>query len=187
MKRYSGRFIIKSSRIKNWDYSTPGIYFITLCTEDHEHLFGKINEGKMIYSKNGEIAVGCLKNINKHFDNVCLKAFVVMPNHVHILFHVETHHGASLQDNRRVGLVKYNHCNHPDYFLRLNEFSNQKVPVIIKQYKSSVKRFANFNKIFFAWQTRYFDEIIEDEKRFNTIKYYIRNNPKNWDKDKLNK
>ena len=51
MKRYSGRFIIKSTRIKNWDYSTPGKYFITICTEDNEHLFGKIVDNKIQYTE----------------------------------------------------------------------------------------------------------------------------------------
>ncbi len=100
---------------------------------------------------------------------------------------VETHHGASLQDNRKVALIKYDHRNHPDYFSRLNKFSNQKVPIIIKQYKSAVKRYTRQNNLWFGWQGRYYDEIIEDEKRFLTIKYYIKNNVKNWGKDKLNK
>ena len=167
--------------------SNDGIYFITICTYCKNKYFGKIIDGNMVLTKIGQITNDYIADIPNHFANVCLDTFVVMPNHVHILFHVETHHGASLQDNRKVELIKHDHRNHPDYFSRLNEFSNQKVPIIIKQFKSAVKKYANQNKIFFVWQGRYYDEIIEDEKRFLTIKYYIKNNIKNWDKDKLNK
>lgn len=88
MKRYSGRFIIKSCRIKNWDYSTPGIYFITICTTDHDNYFGEIIDNKIRYSEQGTIAVDCLNEIEKHFDNVKIIESVVMPNHVHILIEV---------------------------------------------------------------------------------------------------
>ena len=85
MKRYSGRFIIKSTRAKNWDYSTPGKYFITICTTDHDNYFGEIVYNKITYTKQGKIAVDCLREIEKHFDNIKILESVVMPNHVHIL------------------------------------------------------------------------------------------------------
>jgi len=187
VSNFADKYRVESGRKLGWNYSNDGIYFITICTLNKGKLFGKIVDGEMILSKIGQIANDYIVEIPKHFANVCLSAFVVMPNHVHILFHVETHHGASLQDNRKVTLIKHDHRNHPDYFIRLNEFSNQTVPVIIKQYKSAIKKYANQNNIWFGWQSRYYDEIIENEKRFKVIKYYIKNNPKNWEKDKLNR
>lgn len=183
MKRYSGRFIIKSTRVKNWDYSTPGNYFITICTKDHEYLFGKIDDGKMIYSKNGKIAVECLKDIEKHFNNTKILESVVMPNHVHILFEVsesrlnsvETHHGASLQ-------IRYQSY----HFHRLALKSNQTIPKVISQYKSSVSRKIGHNE-YFGWQTRFYDEIIRDEEHLLFVKNYIINNIKNWKEDRYYK
>lgn len=180
MKRFSGRFIIKSSRIKNWDYSSPGIYFVTICTEDSEHLFGKIEDGKMIYSRCGVIAVDCLSEIKNHFDNIKVLESVVMPNHVHILIQVinqkesvETPYMASLQDNR---------IDNPEYLLHLNQKSKQLIPLIIQQFKSAVTRKIGHNE-YFGWQPRFYDEIIRDEKHLLFVKNYIINNIKNWKED----
>jgi len=56
---------------------------------------------------------------------------------------------------------------------------------MIKQYKSTVTRLINPRTIFFGWQSRFYDEIISDKDRLKTIRYYINNNPKSWEKDKL--
>jgi REP element-mobilizing transposase RayT len=183
--RFAERFKIESSRLAGWNYSGKGIYFITICTRYQNNFFGKIMDGKMIYKVAGEICVNCINEISKHFPDVRLIESVVMPNHVHILFHVETHDRASLQDNRKITLINLGHKNHPDYYSRLSKKSNQVVPNVIKQLKSSVKRKCNQQKLYFVWQDRYYDEVIKDNKRLNTIKYYIKNNIKNWQKDKL--
>jgi len=184
--KFIDTYRIETGRKVGWNYSSDGFYFITICTLNKGKLFGKIVDGEMILNKCGEIANNCILEIPKHFANVWLEAFVVMPNHVHILFHVETPNLASLQDNRKVTLINYSHDNHPNYFPRLNQKSKQLVPKIIQQYKAYVKRQTKINNLFFGWQSRYYDEIIEDEKRFKIIKYYIKNNPKNWWKDRLN-
>lgn len=181
MKRYSGRFIIKSTRITNWDYSTPGIYFITICTTDHDNYFGEIVDNKIEYNEQGIIAVECLNEIEKHFDNVKIMESVVMPNHVHILIEVtktrsnsvETHHGASLP-------IKYQSY----HFHRLAIKSNQTIPKIISQYKSTVSRKIGLKNGYFGWQSRFYDVIIRNEKQLLTVKNYIINNIRNWKKDK---
>jgi len=182
--KFAEKFNTKSSRLLNYNYSAPGPYFITVCTYKHNNFFGKILKNKMIFSKMGIVANQCLIDIPKHFANVCLDAFIVMPNHVHILFHVETPDLASLQEHSKVRLIKYSHRNHPDYYLRLNELSKQLIPKIVQQYKSTVTRQINPKTIFFAWQPRYYDEIIKDGKKYLKIKNYIINNPTNWQKDK---
>lgn len=188
MTRFAEKYRVESNRKKNWDYSTTGVYFITVCTYGKNNFFGKIADGKMEYKKAGNICLNCIKEIPKHFLNIRLVEFVVMPNHVHILFHVvtkfnpvepklnfvETHHGASL-------LKRYQSY----HFNRLAIKSNQTIPNSINQLKSSVKRQCNQNNLFFSWQPRFYDEIINDEDRLKTIKYYIKNNPKNWEEDRL--
>jgi len=179
MKRFSGRFIIKSNRVKNWDYSTPGNYFVTICTTDHDNCFGEIIDNKTQYTVQGKIAIDCLSKIEKHFENIKILVSVVMPNHVHILFEVseprlksvETHHGASLP-------IKYQSY----HFHRLAMKSNQTIPKIISQYKSSVSRKIGHD-VFFGWQPRYYDVIIRNEKQLLTVKNYIINNIKSWKKD----
>jgi len=133
----------------------------------------------------GIIANQYLSDISKHFANVCLTAFVVMPNHVHILVRVETPYMASLQDNRKIALINYSHKNHPNYFPRLSEKSKQLIPKIIQQYKSAITRKINSKTVFFGWQSRYHCIIVENEIELLKIKNYIINNPKNWQKDKF--
>jgi len=231
--KFVNKFKLKSSRLNNWDYSTPGYYFITICTLNHNNFFGKIIDNKMELSKMGIITNQCLIDISKHFSNVTLDEYIVMPNHIHILFHVETPYMASLlnknnnqntslnqnnnlnpnnnqntslnqnnnlnqsisnlketpymaslQDNRKVTLINYSHSNHPDYYSRLNQKSKQLIPKIIQQFKSAVTKQINPQTIFFSWQPRFHDQIIQNEKELSTIKNYIINNPINWNKDK---
>lgn len=182
--KFADKFLCKSARLKNWNYSTPGIYFITICTLNGNNFFGKITNNKIELSKMGLIANQCLINIPAHFANVCLNAFVVMPNHVHILFHVETPDLASLQDNQKITLITLGHRNHPDYYSRLNQKSKQIIPKIIQQFKSSVKRQSNQQKLFFSWQSRFHDHLIDNQKELSIIQNYIINNPANWLKDK---
>jgi len=184
-EKFANKFKTKSSRLNNWDYSNPGFYFITIKTLNDNNFFEKIINNKMELSTVGEIANQYLIDISEHFSNVILDEFIVMPNHVHILFlvetpddsvetldnHVETHHGASLQ-------IKYQNY----HFHRLAIKSNQTIPKIINQYKSSVKRICNQNNLFFGWQSRYYDQIIKSEIELNNIRQYIKNNPTNWQK-----
>jgi putative transposase len=122
----------------------------------------------------------CLLNIPKHFSEIKLLEFVVMPNHVHLLLklvpplfnHVETHHDASLTKR------------YQSYFHhRIAQKSTQTIPLIIKQCKSAVTKLINPKTIFFGWQERFYDEIINDKDHLKVVKYYIINNPKNWQKD----
>jgi len=227
--KFADRYKLKSSRLKNFDYSSSGLYFITLCTYHHHNFFGRIINSKMELSKVGLIVNQCLINISKHFPNITLDEYIVMPNHVHILFHVETPYMASqintqfnntrpinktmnsitnqssikannpnqnkhnlretpymasLQTNSKVKIINYSHKNHPDFYKRLNQKSKQLIPKIIQQFKSTVTRQINPKTIFFAWQPRYHDIIIKDQKQYFTIKNYLKNNVINWERDK---
>lgn len=72
----------KSIRLKEYDYSQNGAYFVTICTHNKEHLFGKI--GDMWEPTDfGKIADECWYAIPEHYPNVELDAFIVMPNHIH--------------------------------------------------------------------------------------------------------
>jgi REP element-mobilizing transposase RayT len=73
----------RSIRLKGYDYSQEGLYFITLCTQNRACLFGKIEDGKMMLNDAGRIANECWLNIPNHFPNVILHEFIIMPNHVH--------------------------------------------------------------------------------------------------------
>ncbi len=181
-KNFADKFKTKSSRLNNWDYSKPGFYFITIKTLNDNNFFGKIINEKIELSAIGKIANQYLIDISKHFSNVILDEYTIMPNHLHILFLVETPDLASLQNNQKITLLNYSHNNHPDFYNRLNQKSKQLIPKIIQQYKSSVKRICNQNNLFFGWQNRYYDQIIKSKLELNNIRQYIKNNPVNWKK-----
>jgi len=199
--RFADRYKIESSKLNNWDYSTPGKYFITICAHNNANFFGKIENNKIRLKEIGLVAKSNWLEITRHFNNIKLDEFVVMPNHVHGIIevtkpcdnpktqrvnvktsrvHVETRYIASLHDDSKHNIIP-NQIN----FKKINNKSNQLIPKIIRTYKASVQRYATQNKILFGWQSRYFDEVIFDDKRYHQIKNYIKNNPDNWVKDKL--
>ncbi|HEX9739916.1 MAG TPA: transposase, partial [Ignavibacteriaceae bacterium] len=176
MDLYKNKFRIKSSRLKDWDYSTPWWYYVTICTKDMKCRFGEIRNGKMIYNQIGKKAVEYFENIPKHFLSSEIDYFIVMPNHVHgiIIINdtVETRHGVSLQTN-------------------FGKLIKNSLSVIINHYKGAVTRFTRKSiDITFQWQRGFYDHIIRNENDLDRIRTYISNNPLKWELDeyfKLNK
>ena len=82
-EKYQNKYRISSARLQSWDYGWVGEYFITICTKDRLHHFGKIVNGEMILSNIGVIANLMWYEIRNHQKNVELGEFIVMPNHVH--------------------------------------------------------------------------------------------------------
>jgi putative transposase len=168
----------KSIRLKGYDYSQAGMYFITICVKHKECLFGHIENGEMVLNDIGKIAEDYLVEIPDHFKHSKLDDFVVMPNHIHLIlvlndFYVGTQLAIST----------------PQPTITQNQFSKPiagSVSVIIQQFKSSVTRWANKNNhTYFGWQGRFHDHVIRDEKSYFRIKNYINENPSKWYDDKF--
>ena len=193
----------RSIRLKGYDYSQAGLYFITICVKDRKYLFGEIVEGKMILNDAGKIADECWLEIPKHFLDSVLHEHIVMPNHVHGIIELKhvvgTSHVMSLQPDDAEITGRTSHVmsqpNNFDTSVRTrhvvsqqhNQFSKPipgSISVIIQQYKSSVTRFVNKNNISnFRWQSRFYEHIIRNDQSYEQIADYIINNPKNWNKD----
>jgi len=73
----------RSLRLKNYNYSQSGLYFITVCTQDRIELFGEIKNGKMILNDYGRIIQIHWQEIPKHYPDIKLLEYVIMPNHIH--------------------------------------------------------------------------------------------------------
>jgi len=174
--------------LQGYDYGSTGCYFVTICTKNREHYFGEIvNKTNHVETDNypslrateiGEIAKKFWLDIPNHFPFVILDQYVIMPNHIHgiLIFNknvvVETDNYPSLQ------------CTswQPNKFGR----QSQNLGSVIRGFKSSLKRYANENKIDFAWQERFHDRIICDNDGLNNVRKYIFYNPQNWIDDELN-
>lgn len=98
----------RSIRLKNYDYSQEGLYFITICCQDRAPLFGHVENGKMQLNKFGEIADSEWKNSEKIRRNIQIHEYIIMPNHIHgiieILFKEE-------KENRSTGESKFAQTN----------------------------------------------------------------------------
>ena len=80
----------RSIRLRDYDYSVDGAYFVTICTNDRKCLFGKILNGKMILNDHGKIAAREWLRTEKIRKNIKLDAFTVMPNHIHGIVIIST-------------------------------------------------------------------------------------------------
>jgi REP element-mobilizing transposase RayT len=164
----------KQYRYRGYDYSQDGFYFVTVCTRNKKNFFGDIKNGKMDLSDIGLIADRFWQEIPIHFPFCVLYEYIIMPNHLHGIIQIDNGDDNCRNAPRRVptGL-------HP---LVKNSLSS-----ILNHYKGSVKKYCNKNNFeYFAWQPRFYDRIIRNEKELNNIRQYILDNPLKWNLEKNN-
>ena len=167
----------QSTRIKGFDYSSEGYYFITLNTQNREHLFGEIKNKRMYLNEAGRIAAKCWQEIPNHFPDAKIDEFVIMPDHTHGLIEIVSpdescpYHTLLRSKNRalaefkspsrtigsivrgfKIGVTKWLRNNHPDEFP-----ANRKI-----------------------WQRNYHDSLILNSESLKKVRTYIKYNPRNW-------
>ena len=166
----------KRIRLKEYDYSQPGEYFVTICTKDRVHSFGAIANEQMNLSTIGTIACNCWKELPKHFPDVALDEFAVMPNHIHRIVCIIENPGRDVRSNIPTD----------DYHSRISPKQGS-LGVIVRSYKAAVTTLCRRNSIHdFGWQPGYYDHVIRDEKSLSRIRDYIAANAQQWWSDKEN-
>ena len=169
----------RSVRLKGYDYSQEGAYFITICTYDKALIFGDIVDGEVVLNRRSIIAKNCWGEIPQHFKNVQLDEFVVMPNHVHgIILIVGATHASPLRTQ-----TEQTDSQQP------NGPKPKSIGAIVGSYKSAVsKRIHEINNTpgTTTWQRNYFEHVIRNEKSLYQIRQYIINNPLQWEFDNEN-
>ena len=171
MTLYKNKYRIESTRLPNYDYSSNGYYFITICTHKQFCYFGGVNNKQMHLSQVGRIAQKHWQEIPQHFKDVYIDEYVVVPNHVHGIIVI----------NRPDNVETRNFASLPNKFAPLKPGSLQ---AIIHAYKSSVTRWCRKNDDSdFCWQPRFYEHIIRNQKSLNNIRQYIVNNPAKWSED----
>ena len=180
----------KSIRIKGYDYSQAGAYFLTMVTHQRKCIFGEIRNGEMSLNQAGKIVRWEWENLPRRFKFIELGAFVVMPNHfqgILIFNHVQTAHpvhadskeiNEPLHENQRAG---------PDGSpQRPRGPKPASLGAIIGQYKSKVtKRIWKIPSLQGKpiCQRNYHDRIIRNDRELKIFWHYIEANPANWDED----
>lgn len=161
----------RSIRLKNYDYSQAGLYFITICTQNHL-CFGKIKNGEMVLNEYGRIAEKCLLAIPDHYPHAKLHQFVVMPNHIHCIINIGANNYSPLPPI-------------PSPPVQPIHGTSKTIGSIVRGFKIGVtKWFRENTDIHTVWQRNYYEHIIRDENSCLKISKYIKTNPMKWQEDK---
>lgn len=197
-EKFQNKYRIASIRLQNWDYRWNASYFVTICTHQRQHFFGKVINGKMHLSQIGLIADILWYEIKNRSKNVILDEFVVMPNHIHGIITIcdydenDTNgtNGTNVETRRALSLhASPTFSSSPDsQTIGQKRFQNQgknSLSSIVGSYKSSVTKHAHRLGFEFAWQSRFYENIVRDEKAFEYIAAYINNNPAKWSEDRF--
>lgn len=145
----------KPNRLKNYDYSQNGVYFITVCVKNRNPILSYIPVGAncVRLSKIGKVVEEEINNISKIYANVTVENYVIMPNHIHLLVFI-------------------------DRFSGRTQFAPT-ISRIIKQFKGVITKRLSKS----IWQKGFYDHIIRDEYDFQIRWQYIEDNPYRWCED----
>jgi putative transposase len=159
--------LIESTRLKDWDYSSRGWYFVTICTFGKRCTLGKGVGGTIVLSRFGVIAESEMRAVSGHYPNVYVDRFVVMPNHVHSIIVIDGQHHYSPD---------------PEPLAKLRPRSSAAaLSAIVGSYKAGVSRICHATGLAgFAWQTRFYEQILRSNAAVNAVRDYIDRNPENW-------
>ncbi len=155
----------KKLRSKEYDYSSNGAYFITICVKNRQDLLGKIDVGSgildaptMVLSRCGKIIIETIDFLNEKNHLLSIDKYIIMPNHTHLIIIIDN------LDNGASGMPRP---------------TNARIPKLI----SSIKRYTNKHAGFDIWQTSYHDHIIRNEEDNQIHLKYIDENPAKWAED----
>jgi REP element-mobilizing transposase RayT len=168
----------KSLRLKEYDYSQPGAYFVTICVKNRKSLFGNIKNEQMILNEPGEIAKTDIAEIPGHYENIEIGENIVMPNHIHMVVYIYD----SIGDRQAMPPTNEDKNCNGQVATRTKSIRLQD---IVGSYKSGVTGKVRLIKGFekFSWQRYYFDHIVRSERGLENISDYIRLNPAKWAED----
>jgi putative transposase len=193
----------RSIRLKNYNYSQEGSYFITLCIEDRQHLFGTIKNDIMGLNIFGCIAYEEWQKTPLIRKNISLGAFIVMPNHIHGIIHIDKQKkntnqiGLFHSPSQTIGAIIRGYKGAATKRIKASlrspgelkfaptkeEFAPTKEEFAPTKEEFALGKELDLNKS--IWQRNYYENIIKDNKAYWNITNYIWNNPQSWTKDKF--
>jgi len=191
-------------RLQGYDYSRPGLYFITICTQHREVLFGDVVDGRMVLNAGGRIAQTCWLDIPNHFPHAILDEFVIMPNHVHGIIMITELNGndggggetgaKDISPHQEQKQSSDNNISPPQKQSSDNNISPQQgfrspsgtIGSMIRGFKIGVTKWFRQNTgIYTVWQRNYYENIVHSEKSLIRIRKYIIANPLKWQADRF--
>lgn len=164
-----------SIRLRGYDYTTTGDYFVTLCTLGRECLFGEVETREVKLSEIGTMARLFWEEIPRHFQNVVLDSWIIMPNHIHGILSIRSGRPTTSADAQNATSKR---CVLPG-----------SLGAIIRSFKAVTARKVNEirgTQGWTIWQRNYYEHIIQTPVELMGIRRYINDNPLQWDLDREN-
>lgn len=155
----------KSIRLKGFNYNTPGLYFITICTKNREPYFGQNSRGYMKLNQLGESVLVCWKNLEAKFPELTACEIIVMTDHIHGILRIKPHPHLPYSQDFESKVM----CGIPRYV----QFFKNKTNYLF-QKGQGLRR----NTKVILWQRNYYERVIRNFREFENVKKYIRDNPR---------
>lgn len=182
----------RSIRLQGYDYSQAGAYFVTLCTQDRECLFGEIVNGEMRLNEAGRVVAHEWIKTAKIRDEIELDEWVVMPNHFHGILVIADGRGDPQVARKNPPVAPMNGTTisgeQGDRRVAPTGPQPRSIGAVMAGFKSAATKRINElrqtpgTKL---WQRNYWEHIVRNEPELNRIREYIHNNPAQWELDKL--
>ena len=169
----------RSIRLKGYDYTSPGAYFVTICVQDRECVLGEVIDGEMQLSDRGRIAAESWVWLGEQYPYATVDAWVVMPNHTHaiITIHDDCAGGSGTGGSGPGGS-------------RTAPTTTRRKPLgrLVGAFKTVSTKHINLicdtpGAPF--WQRNYWEHVIRDEISYRRIYDYVEHNPARWQDDQL--
>ena len=185
----------RSIRLKGYDYSKEGLYFITICCQNMAHRFGRVANGQMLLNAAGLMVDKWIKELENKFPDIQIDEYVIMPNHIHLII---------INNGALANAVRVDLCvdplpdlcvdrNNQIKRLAVGEHTGSPLHHVVQWLKTmttnlyiqGVKNLGwkPFDKK--LWLRNYYEHIIRDERAYQNIAQYIKNNPLKWNEDKF--
>ena len=171
----------QSIRLKGYDYSKEGLYFITIGTQNMGYLFGEIIENKMELNYAGRLIEKCWKEIPEYYSGFELHGYIVMPNHIHGIIEIVDKAEEHLKIQGRDRTLPVQRQKQ----LSISELIQRYKTLTTNRYIKAVKDgiLPSFDRR--IWHRNYYENIIRNEEKYERVVNYIRNNPRNWKEDRF--
>ncbi len=169
----------RNTRLRGYNYSQLGSYFVTICVQHHQCIYGPIIDGKMQLNELGRIAIEWWNKIQQHYSSVKTDDYVIMPNHLHGIITLKPVGARSPRPNNTspsVGARSPRPKDPPSLGKIVAYFKYQSTKHINQKHNTPGTR---------IWQRNYHDHIIRDDNDLQRLRQYIQNNPMKWELDKF--
>ena len=156
-----------SHRLSEYDYRSPGWYYVTTCTDEHIWQFGTVIDDQMHLNEAGSIIHAHWESLPQRFPGITLDEYVIMPNHIH-------------------GILVLPEKYPPEAWAGKKKWRRPSVGNILRAFKAAATHRIRHTttKMTFGWQPNYYDHIVRNDPDIDRIRLYIINNPAKWAEDK---